>query len=69
MSISSTITPCFGDNADSIGFLHPFLGTQTEIIKTRLTFNYVEFDTIKIGVVHFLPYSQELHSVPVPNPT
>jgi len=65
MGVCSAVASGFGNNADGMGLLSPFLDAETEIVETRLAFNYVEFGRIKLGVVHLLPSSQKLYSIPV----
>ena len=49
VSISSTVTPGFGNYADGVGLLRPFFSAEAEIVESRFTFNYVEFGRIKLG--------------------
>ncbi len=54
-----------GDDADDPGSFHPCLDGQDEAVQSCLTFNPVEFDGIKTGVVQLFPDAQELDGVPV----
>ena len=65
MCKSTAITPGLGNDTHSMRPFHPFLGTQTEIIETGHTFNYVEFDIIKIWIIQSFPNPKKLYSIPI----
>ena len=56
-----------GCDANRSRSLDPLLGSQRETVESRLTFNPVEFDGIKTGVVELLPDSEERQHVPIPD--
>ena len=47
VGVGAAVASGLRDDADGMCLLRPFLGTQTETVQTGLTFNYVEFGTIK----------------------
>ena len=65
MSLSQSVSPCLGNDAYGVVFLHPLFCAQAIAVQSGLTFNYVEFDTIKIRVVQLLPDAKELHRISV----
>ena len=65
VSISSSITSGFRDNADGIGLFRPLFCTEAETVQSCLRFNYVEFGTIKIRVHQPLPYSKKLNGIAI----
>jgi len=68
LGVGAAVASGLRDDADGMCLLRPFLGTQTETVQTGLTFNYVEFGTIKIGIHQLLPDAQELDGVAVAQP-
>ena len=63
MSICATVTPGFGNDANGVSLLSPFLCAEAEIIEPRLAFNYVEFGRIKLGIENLFPCSKKLDGV------
>ena len=68
MCVGAAITPCFGNNPNSNGFLNPLLGGEGETIQSGLLFNPVEFDGIKVGVVELFPDAEKFQGIAITQP-
>ena len=68
VGVCAAITSSLRDNTDSISFVSPLFGSETETVQPCLRFNYVEFGTIKIRIHLPLPYSKELYGIAVAQP-
>jgi len=63
-----SIAARLGDDAHGVGLLHPLLRAEAVAVQPGLAFNYVEFGTIKTGIVHLLPNAEKLNRVAVAQP-